>query len=97
MFYFSDFAFFMVQTLILVQVLVLQCSTRLATCNFSENELMAKFASVFYVTKITWYTVVVHGKHEMHPLTESNPYNLKTVGVTFPSQHQTKVLSSQNQ
>ena len=33
------------QTLILV--LVLQCSTRLATCNLSENELIAKFARVF--------------------------------------------------
>ena len=32
------------QTLILV--LVLQCSTRLATCNFSKNELIAEFATV---------------------------------------------------
>ena len=32
------------QTLILV--LGLQCSTRLATCNFSENELIAKFVRV---------------------------------------------------
>ena len=39
-----SFSFFIVQTLILV--LVLQCSTRLATCNFSENELIAKFARV---------------------------------------------------
>ena len=43
-FYFSDFSVFIVKTLILV--LVLQCSTRLATCNFSENELIAKFARV---------------------------------------------------
>ena len=32
---------------ILIPVLALQCSTRLATCNFSENELIAKFARVF--------------------------------------------------
>ena len=30
----------------LILVLVLQCSTRLATCNFSENELITKFARV---------------------------------------------------
>ena len=30
----------------LILVLVFQCSTRLATCNFSENELIAKFARV---------------------------------------------------
>ena len=30
----------------LILVLGLQCSTRLATCNFSENELIAKFARV---------------------------------------------------
>ena len=38
------FSFFIVQLLILV--LVLQCSTKLATCNFSESELIAKFARV---------------------------------------------------
>ena len=35
----ASFAFFIVQSLILVRVL--QC-----TCNFSENELIAKFARV---------------------------------------------------
>ena len=40
----ASFAFFIVQTLILI--LVWQCSTRLATCNFSENELIAKSARV---------------------------------------------------
>ena len=40
----ASFALFIVHTLILV--LELQCSTRLATCNFSENELIAKFARV---------------------------------------------------
>ena len=33
-------------------VLVLQCSTRLATCNFSENELIATFARVFTSLKL---------------------------------------------
>ena len=32
---------------------VSHCSTRLATSNFCENELIAKFAKGFYVTKIT--------------------------------------------
>ena len=38
------------QTLILV--LVLQCSTRLMTCNFSENELIPNFARVFTSLKL---------------------------------------------
>ena len=50
MFYFSDFSFFIVQMLILVQVL--QCSTRLATCNLNGNELIAKFARVFAWLKL---------------------------------------------
>ena len=50
MFYFSDFSFFIVKTMILV--LVLQCSTTLATCNFSENELTAKFARAFTLLKL---------------------------------------------
>ena len=49
-FYFSDFSFFIFQTLILV--LELQCSTRLATCNFSENEWIDKFARVFTSLKL---------------------------------------------
>ena len=45
MFYFSDSAFFIVQTLILVlfrSLVCNVCSTRLASCNFSENELIAR-------------------------------------------------------
>ena len=36
----------------LILVLVLQCSTGLATFNFSENELIAKFARVFTSLKL---------------------------------------------
>ena len=49
-FYFRDFCIFHCKILILV--LGLQCSTRLATCNFSENELIAKFARVFTSLKL---------------------------------------------
>ena len=59
-FYFSVFAFFNVKTLILV--LVLQCSTRLATCNLSENELIAKFARVFTSLKLPGIQYEVCGK-----------------------------------
>ena len=47
-FYFNNYAFFIVQTLILV--LVLQC-------NFSENDLIGKFARIGNVAKITRYTL----------------------------------------
>ena len=46
-FYSSDLGLFIAQILILV----LQ-SSRLATCSFSENELIAKFARVFMSLKL---------------------------------------------
>ena len=53
----ASFAFSIVQTLILV--LGLQCSTRLATCNFSENELIATFARVSTSLKLPVYSRAV--------------------------------------
>ena len=47
-FYFNNYAFFIVQTLILV--LVLQC-------NFGKNDLIGKFARIGNVAKITRYTL----------------------------------------
>ena len=37
----------------LILVLGLQCSTKLANCNFSENELIAKFARVSTSLKLS--------------------------------------------
>ena len=51
------------QTLILV--VVLQCGTRLASCNFSENELIAKFARVSTSLKLPGiqYRKVLYKSH----------------------------------
>ena len=48
-----------------MQILILvhggpHCSTKLATCNFSENELIAKFARVLTSLKLPVITYTVH-------------------------------------
>ena len=54
------------QTLIHVLILGLQCSTRLATCNFSENELIAKFARVSTSLKLPGIQYLKLGVNYVH-------------------------------